>query len=583
MITSIRFLAVGIITLIAFTAGQAGETIVKIDNVRSDRVNIRGFELLKGGEFEVSAIGFKGGFSDDLTSYGWILNTATRKPVWIMESDNSKRYGRKGMREAEKTITLEKGKYELYYYAAGRWGGNIKINGDDIFEFLGDLFSGDLNNDFEDYVDEFYIEVKSKGDFKDFRLFEPDGKIDDALLQVNKVGDSEYIEKGFTLSKPATLRIYALSEYPGSYKTPVDHAWIINAESGVKVWSMDRWNTDPAGGGSKNRYSDETEKFEKGNYVLYYVTDDSHSYDDFNVAPPYDPLNWGVAIIAVDKADKNAFSDFKPEGRGEPLVDLTRMRDDDFASQAFELKNEQSLRVIALGEYGSGSKEFVDYGWIENASTGKIVWEMTRRNTESAGGADKNRKFDGLVSLPKGFYIAHYITDDSHSYRDWNTSPPYEPELWGLSIYPGKDFDKSKLKLLDESEIKQSAEILVKMTGVRDNERRRGQFKLNKRTRVRIYAIGEGSRDEMYDYGWIASENSGNRGRSIWEMTWRNTDPAGGASKNRLFDDTIILDPGQYEVYFITDGSHSFNDWNASKPRDPVNWGITISKVEDFK
>jgi hypothetical protein len=44
-----------------------------------------------------------------------------------------------------------------------------------------------------------------------------------------------------------------------------------------------------------------------------------------------------------------------------------------------------------------------------------------------------------------------------------------------------------------------------------------------------------------------------------------------------LFDGDITLEPGDYEVYFETDDSHSFNDWNAAKPRNPGMWGITIS------
>ena len=579
MITSGKMLAGGLLAIFVTSTVLAGETIVKIDNIRSDRVYVKGFDLLKGGEFLIKGAGVRGPGSDDFIAYGWLLNSRTREPVWVMESGNTDRSGSKGFREADKKIALEKGKYELYYYAAGSWSGKINIGDENVFEFLGDLFSGNLNNDVEDYIDELYIEVRSTDSFKDFVLFDPDGTIEGALLQINKVGDSEYIEKGFTLSRPMEIRIYALCEYPSSYNEPVDHAWIMSAETGKKVWSMDRWNTDPAGGGQKNRSSNEKVKFEKGKYVLYYVTDDSHSFEEFNVTPPYDPLNWGVALIAVDDSDKNAFSTYVPEGRGEPLVDMTRMRDDEFVSQAFQLDSDQSVRVIALGEYSTWSKEFVDYGWIENASTGKMVWEMSYRNTEHAGGATKNRMFDGLVEFPKGYYIAHYTSDDSHSYRDWNESPPYEPALWGLSIYAGKDFNKSRFKLLDESEVKRGAEILVKMTGLHNDERERAEFALDNRTRVRIYAIGEGSREEMYDYGWIVDDNSG---KSVWEMTWRNTGPAGGASKNRLYDETVILAPGNYEVYFVTDGSHSFNDWNAAKPRDPVNWGITISKVEEL-
>ncbi len=558
----------------------AGEPIVKLDNIRTDRVESAGFELEKGAEFTIKAVGLSARNNDDLNAYGWLLDGDTREPVWVMERGNSDRKGRKGLREAEKTVSLEPGKYELYYYAAGRWSGKIYINGRNIFEFLGDLFEGDWDDDTEDYIDEFYIAVyPSDEDFKDYKLFDPDGTIPGALLQINRVGDSEYFQRGFSLDKTMKIQIYALCEYPSGYKAPVDQAWIMDAENGDKIWEMDRWNTDPAGGGRKNRYCNEEVKFEKGDYILYYVTDDSHSYDDFNVLPPYDPFNWGVALLAEKESDRKAFQTFTPEGRGDALIDLTRVGDDEFVSQAFQLEKDQSLRIYSIGEYSSSGRYFVDYGWIEDASTGKIVWEMTHRNTEHAGGASKNRQFDGLTNLPKGYYIAHYITDDSHSYRDWNASPPYEPGAWGVSIYPGRDFDKARFKLLDESEIKTGADILVKMTGLRDNERRHGKFKLEKRTKIRVYAIGEGNRDEMYDYGWIVDDRTG---RSVWEMTWRNTEPAGGAKKNRLYDDTIILEPGEYKVIFVTDGSHSFNDWNAARPRDPASWGITVSLIEKF-
>jgi len=63
-------------------------------------------------------------------------------------------------------------------------------------------------------------------------------------------------------------------------------------------------------------------------------------------------------------------------------------------------------------------------------------------------------------------------------------------------------------------------------------------------------------------------------------MTYRRTDHAGGAKKNRVFDHTITLPAGEYDVYYVSDGSHSFRDWNDRRPNDPVNWGITISKAK---
>ena len=40
------------------------------------------------------------------------------------------------------------------------------------------------------------------------------------------------------------------------------------------------------------------------------------------------------------------------------------------------------------------------------------------------------------------------------------------------------------------------------------------------------------------------------------------------------------LDPGTYEVFYESDGSHSFHDWNAAKPRNPQMWGVTVSVAD---
>jgi hypothetical protein len=390
------------------------------------------------------------------------------------------------------------------------------------------------------------------------------------------LGDSEYIEDGFTLDKPMDIRIYAVLEYPG--KKPVDYGWIVDAQTREKVWEIDHWNTERAGGGSKNRFHDEEISLGKGDYILYFVTDDSHSFESFNVSPPRDPLNWGITILPGQDFDRSAFHEYKAPSRGEPLIDFTRSRNDEYEEQAFQISKETSLQILALGEYVRGYPSFADYGWIQDAVSGEMIWEMTRRNTEHAGGNDKNRMFDGYVTLPKGEYVAIYVSDGSHAYRSWNASAPYNPKAWGMAIYPGKDFDESAFELISISDIAANGNLLINITRVRDHERLRKKFTLDKETRVRIYALGEGTRSGgMVDYAWITDDRSG---RDVWEMTWRNTYHAGGARKNREYDDEIVLDPGTYEVTYITDGSHSFNDWNDNRPDDPLNWGIKVSLVE---
>jgi hypothetical protein len=59
-------------------------------------------------------------------------------------------------------------------------------------------------------------------------------------------------------------------------------------------------------------------------------------------------------------------------------------------------------------------------------------------------------------------------------------------------------------------------------------------------------------------------------------MTYRNTESAGGAKKNRLFNDTVILPKGNYKVYYETDGSHSYHRWNATPPHDQERYGISL-------
>ncbi len=567
-------------------AGQA-ETLVEIDNMRHADLEMIGFELTKAGEVDIEAVGVKARYNSSLIAYAWILDAETRRPVWSMTGSRADRgKGRKALRRAEKTTFLEKGKYELYMFA----GDNLSFSSDfrggkDFVDLLSNLFDDD-DEDYEDYeyydIDDYlrdcYVRVSSEElTASDVREFEIDGGMPGALARFNRLGDDEYIRQAFTIDEPMNIRIYTVHEHPRGYDNPVDRSWIMNVATRERVWELDRLNTERGGGGRKNRMCDEEVRLEKGSYVLHFATDDSHSFDNFNVNPPFDPMNWGITLLPGTDFKAASFHLVEGDEGAKPLVDLMRARDDDYEEQAFELKKDAQVRVFAVGEYSRGDRDFCDYGWIEDAATGRPIWEMTRRNTEHAGGAEKNRMFDGTVDLEAGKYVAYYVTDGSHAYRDWNSDRPYDPSSWGLAIYPGVDFDNSQFSLLRDADILEGSDVLVRMIRVGDRERRRDKFTLEKRSRINIYAIGEGSRGDMHDYAWIDNDETG---RTEWEMTWRNTDRAGGADKNRKFDGTIVLEPGEYEVTYITDGSHSFNDWNAGHPRDPKSWGITISLAE---
>lgn len=409
------------------------------------------------------------------------------------------------------------------------------------------------------------------------KTFDPTGEMPGALVRHAEQGDEAYVQTAFRLDQPANLRIYAFSEQPDDYESPVDHGWIVDASTRKRIWEMTHRNTRHAGGGDKNRVFDGEVRLEAGTYVVYYGTDDSHSFEQFNAMAPDDPLNWGITLLPGKDFDRNVFHLTDAPGRGTPLLEMTRLRDGEFIEQPFRIKKDGELLVYAIGEYAGREREFADGAWIQKAGSDEVLWEMTYRTTSHAGGASKNRVFDDFVKVPAGDYIAYAVTDDSHSYRRWNAGAPFDPQAWGLTLYPGRGFDAKNFEKLAESDLRTSGgDALVRLVHVGNDKRLRREFKLDKQARIRIYALGEGSRGDMYDYGYLVEKKSGN---VVWEMTWRNTRHAGGARKNRVFDGEILLDAGEYEVHYETDDSHAFPDWNDSRPRDPRSWGITVSRA----
>lgn len=578
-------LSVAAVMLVLGVASAHATTLAELDHPYHGELTSVGIELTKPGEVTIDAVGLRVPYSSSLSVYAWLIDSDTRKPVWILRRSGSRRdreADRKSSKllvHGEKTEFLEKGRYELYMFAGDSWGVNIGSTGKDFLGFLGDVFDDESFDDYDldDYFDKCYVRVESDeltaGDVKKFEI---DGSMPGALVQFNRMGDNEYVHQAFHLDHDMNIKIYALVEHPQGYKTPVDFGWIVNSATGERVWQPDRWNTERAGGGRKNRKFDDEIRLTKGDYVLHFVTDDSHSWERFNMNPPYDPINWGVTLLPGVDFDPAAFHLVEDTESDKPLVDFTRARDNEYLTQAFELKKPARIRIEAIGEYSERDRNFVDYGWIENAADGEPVWEMTEDNTAYAGGADKNRMFEGTIELPAGKYVANYVTDDSHSYRSWNAGQPYDVRAYGLALYPTKDFDYNSFARLNESDLEKSTDVLAKIVRVGDHARRTDRFTLDKESKVHIYALGEGRSGQMYDYAWIENDRNGD---VVWEMTYRRTDPAGGADKNRRCDQTITLEPGNYAVHYVSDGSHSFGDWNAAPPRDQRNWGVTVTKA----
>lgn len=563
-----HFFAVCAFIFLVLTTLSAAQDQVTVGNVYPGEVDFKGFSLSTGQEITITGnAGSFGEWNDNLIFYGWILNSDTRKIEWHLMEDlrDDLDRDRGGFVEFEEKISLPAGSYEVYFTGMYDYHENVSNVGD----FFDRIFGGNNKRRFRrSYTDELFLTVS--GSLKPNMGTEKVDEIrDKAIVAFVRVGDDEYLRKGFTLSSETKLKIYSVGE--GRRESLYDHGWIVNLKTHERVWDMDGRFSDYAGGGEKNIMEEETITLPAGSYMAYYVSDDSHSFEEWNVLPPDDPQFWGLTVSPASESDRKKVVPFKEVETAKPVIEITRVFDDEYRSQGFKLSDKTKLRILCLGEE-SYSGGMADYGWIINADTRETVWEMQTRKSEHAGGADKNRMVSDELTLPKGNYIAFYSSDDSHSYESWNASPPYDRESWGISIWVENENDKKYISFFDEKDYR-SDDVLAQIVRVRDDDFKRESFTLDKITKVKIIAIGEGDRSEMYDFGWIENDDTRD---IVWEMTYRKTEDAGGARKNRMFNGTILLEPGNYTVFYETDGSHSYRDWNDTPPHDAERYGITI-------
>lgn len=563
---------------ILFSLAVAAQSI-RLGDLRPEEITSQGFFLSTDATVRVEGSGAI--FYEDwkaIIYYGWIVDSESREVVWhlfdvIKDKDSQEK---KGQIDFSANLNLKKGNYEAYFAAAysngndwNNWGNTWAVkNFDDVVDKI--FSSRDRQKYRTGYSEDFYLKVSSNN----LRRVEMEEllakKIASSIISFTKVGDDESLRKGFSLSAETDLKVYAVGEVRRD--EVFDYLWIYDAETREVVFEMDYDNTDFAGGAEKNLKFDDEVTLPKGNYVVSYVTDDSHSYDKWNALPPDDPNFWGATIWPATVADGNNVIPYREPKTITPLVDLTRIRDDKLVSQGISIQRDMKVRILSIGE-GTGDGSMADYGWIMDANTREKVWTMPYSRTDYAGGASKNRKASDVITLPKGDYIVYYATDDSHSYNDWNASRPHEKEMWGITVWAIDEADLGKATAFSPSSFV-NKNSLVEILMVRDDEYIRESFVLDEDTRVRILAVGEGSSGEMYDYGVIKDES----GRTVWEMEYRDTDHAGGANKNREISDQIFLEKGTYKVIYRTDGSHSYSRWNASPPSDQEMWGIMVLK-----
>ena len=375
----------------------------------------RGFQLTRPAEVEIYSLGE---LSEDARfDYGWIVDTATRRQVWSLDWKTTEPAGGAHKnRRAQAVLRLPAGKYAAYFVAddshgPGKWNSQPPH----------DPGSWGITVRLRNPADR---QIASAFDVK-----EPAET--NVILAMTRLGDSEHRESGFTLKQPTAVRVLAVGE--GRDGEMFDYAWIVDARTRNKIWTMRYGETQCAGGAVKNRVADTVLQLPAGSYLVGFVSDGSHSFTGWNASPPTERERWGVTVYGVGP-------DFTParvapfrevEATGKTLVSMVKVRDERHEQARFSLPAAAPVRIVAVGEGRDG--KMYDYGWIEDAR-GRPVWQMSYRATDAAGGSTKNRLYQGTVQLGAGQYTAHFVTDDSHAFGDWNDDPPRQPDAWGMTI-----------------------------------------------------------------------------------------------------------------------------------------------------
>jgi hypothetical protein len=548
---------------------------IDLSNIRSKSVYIYGFQMPADGEVEISAIGsgYRNWDYDDrnihtdptgLYATAWIIDAESRKMIWRMTRNNTSFMSRSdNFVTFDGKVKLAKGHYELYFY--GRKPNYFSSNS--VWNF-GDFIKRIIIDEKEKIKDnnEWKLVVEGVEDIEDKNAVvkEIEAVQESALFHIRADRGGLYRNKSFQVEKEVKVNIYAIGEGDNNNEM-FDFGWITEIDSRKKIWQMRSSNDSYGGGAWKNRVYMDQVTLKPGSYKLVYKTDDSHHFGNWNSNIPFDPFYYGVTVTLVDEKDRKFITDYKPKD-GKTIVEILRVGDHERIRESFKLEKASKVKIEAIGEGSDG--EMYDYGYLLD-DNGKRIWRMNYYETSHAGGASKNRMASEVLQLLPGKYKLVYKSDGSHSFPRWNAPAPEDQENWGIQVKFIEEVDAKKLavKLAEKEE-----NVLVDITQVSNDSYIKEEFELKEETRVRVICVGEGTSGKMYDYGWIEST----RHKKVWEMDYDFTTPAGGNRKNRMIEETVILDPGKYRVFYVTDDSHAFEQWNATPPSDPEKWGIQI-------
>jgi len=426
-----------------------------------------------------------------------------------------------------------------------------------------------------------------------------------AVISLKDTVRTEVQARAFTLPRPMRVHVYAKGGGEGDQPLHA-YGWILDAATREVVWQMDGRNAKAEG---PFRVADQYLDLKAGTYEAYFSNHGigwssvfGHGIRDLDrrklaAGPqPAERDRFGFRAI-LESVRPGRLRDWQVQAghygmevyaaaaeagevktlaapvpwRGEVLA-LRADRDSGAWSAAFKVSRPVTLHVYAQGERVSDDGA-VDTGWILDARNRKPVWELDTAKADYAGGASKNVRKVETLTLPAGEYLVGYRTDDSHSPAHWNAAPPCDPLRYGLVLSLPREGDATAFAKVP---LREPGPVLAALVGVGNHQQQQATFVLAKASRVRVYALGEADGEHLADRSWITDAS----GVKVWSMSVAESEHAGGAAKNRVQDKILSLPPGTYTLQVRTDGSHAFNHWNDTPPRDVEHYGATVYTVD---
>lgn len=498
---------------------------------------------------------------DSLAVTAWMVEEQSGSVVWSMRQSSLKSL-RGTLVEAQDTLSLAPGLYRVYFSTMGTVASDRSAS---VVQRLRKRETQWVNDRDAWRLSIAALGANSPEIGRDNGAWE-NAHQDRLLARWNSQGQGD--DQGLELHVPqaAPVHVRLLGKRSGSSGLQFDLVALGEGGAPLRVTAMD---LNPIPGDPAYGTLDTTLVLPPGMYRASY-----RSGAGWSTHPPELAHLWGAVLMA------NKSEVMPPAYWTEipPLLEITRVRGNQVREERFEVTDSAWVRLEALGEISS--ETLMDFATLYDRLD-RVVWQQSRDRSEHAEGSRNNRRSVEWLHLAPGTYRLRYETDPRHHYEDFESSRrPDHPERWGVALFAvGQAAERIALQTVSKTidpAIPPEREPYRALLRVQNKQSREVTFTLDRPGRYLIVALGELSDQGAYDTGGLRMEQEG---PVLWQLDQAETVHAGGAQRNRMAQQEIFLGAGTYTLFFQTDDSHAYGDFD-NPPTYPEHWGIALYTLE---